>query len=85
MGVPEGVDVVIETVGTGPIAQDGVVGQLSPRQREAVEVALEEGYFDVPRGATIEAVAAELDCARATAAEHIQKAEARVFSALLGE
>ena len=36
-GVPEGVDVVIETVGTGPVAQDGVVGQLSARQREALD------------------------------------------------
>ncbi|MWV40498.1 helix-turn-helix domain-containing protein [Natrialba sp. INN-245] len=81
-GVPEGVDVTVEAVGTGPVVEDTVVGTLSARQREAARVALAVGYFDTPRGATIEDVANELDCATSTAAEHLQKAESRVFSML---
>ncbi len=64
------------------MVEDTVVRTLSARQREAARVALAVGYFDTPRGATIEDVANELDCATSTAAEHLQKAESRVFSML---
>jgi predicted DNA binding protein len=48
-----------------------------------VEVATAIGYYDVPREATIETAAEEFDCATATTAEHLRKAEATVFRALL--
>lgn len=83
-GVPEGVDVTVEAVGvgTGPVARDGVVDRLSPKQREAVRVALRVGYYDIPREVTTDDVARELGCAPATASEHLRKAEARTFSML---
>ena len=62
---------------------DSVLGALSERQREAADAALSLGYYDVPREATIEEVATELDCATATAAEHLRKAESTVFSSLV--
>jgi len=43
------------------------------------------GYDDLPRGATIEEPAAELNCATPTAAEHLRTAERNVLSSLLGE
>ncbi|QCC57629.1 helix-turn-helix domain-containing protein [Natrinema thermotolerans] len=82
-GVPEGVGVTLVQVGGKRVAADSVVGRLPPRQREAVETALELGYYDVPRDVTTEAVADELDCATATAAEHLQKAESTVMASLL--
>lgn len=82
-GVPDAVDVTVEAVGGTDVTAEGVVDRLSPRQREAVEIALALGYYDVPREATSEAVARELGCAPSTAAEHLQKAEATVLSALL--
>lgn len=81
-GVPDGVDVTVETVGGKRVAADSVVGQLSARQREAVETALALGYYDVPRDGTTEDVADELGCATATAAEHLQKAESTVMASL---
>ncbi|WP_435156871.1 helix-turn-helix domain-containing protein [Haladaptatus sp. DFWS20] len=54
---------------------------LSPRQREAVEVALAVGYYDIPRGADYEAIAARMGCAPSTAAEHLRKAESKVLRA----
>ncbi|WP_158058572.1 helix-turn-helix domain-containing protein [Halorussus halophilus] len=54
---------------------------LSPRQREAVEVALEVGYYDIPREGDYEAIAAEMGCAPSTAAEHLRKAESKVLRA----
>jgi hypothetical protein len=81
-GVPDGVAVDVEAVGGRGVAQASAVGRLSDRQRAAVEAALELGYYDVPRAATTDDVARELDCAPATAAEHLQKAESRVLAAL---
>jgi hypothetical protein len=81
-GVPAGVTVTVERVGEQPVAPDSVVGRLSARQREAVEVALAAGYYDVPRDATCADVAATLDCATATAAEHLKKAESIVLREL---
>ena len=80
--VPEGVDVTVEAVGTGRVADDDAVGSLSPRQRDAVRAALRVGYYDVPREATTGDVARELGCATATASEHLRKAERRVLSKL---
>jgi len=79
---PDGVEVTVESVGGGPVATDGAVGRLSPRQRDAVETALRLGYYDVPRDATVEDVARELDCATATASEHLRKAESKLIRSL---
>ena len=81
-GVPDGVEVTVEAVGGESVAPESAVGRLSRRQREAVEAALAVGYYDVPRAATTEDVARELDCAIATAAEHLQKAESKLIDAL---
>ncbi len=83
-GIPDPVTVTVEEVGGERVATDSVVGALSPRQREAVEVALALGYYDVPRESTIDDIADELDCATATAAEHLRKAESKVVSSLFG-
>jgi hypothetical protein len=84
-GVPPGVDVTVERVGGERVTPDSAVSELSARQREAVETAIAVGYYTVPRESTIEDVAEKLDCATATAAEHLRKAEATVFRALLAE
>lgn len=55
---------------------------LSPRQREAVEVAVAVGYYDIPRSGDHAAIAARMGCAPSTAAEHLRKAESKVFRAV---
>ncbi|WP_137287503.1 helix-turn-helix domain-containing protein [Halorussus salinisoli] len=79
---PDGIEVDIERIG-GPSADYETL--LSERQREAVEVAVTVGYYDVPRSATHEDVAAKLDCAPSTASEHLRKAESKVLRTLFGE
>ncbi|MFB6270658.1 MAG: helix-turn-helix domain-containing protein, partial [Halobacterium sp.] len=54
---------------------------LTDRQREVVETAVDLGYYDVPRTAGQDDVAAELDCASSTVAEHLRKAEAALARA----
>jgi len=80
-GMPDGVETTVDRVGEYDGA-DAAVGALTARQRETLRVARELGYFEVPRAAGVEDVAAELDCAPGTAAEHLRKAEATVIEAL---
>jgi len=54
-------------------------GVLTDRQREVVAAALEAGYYEEPREATVEGVADEVGVAPSTAAEHLRKAEATVM------
>lgn len=49
--------------------------ELSPRQREAFQLARARGYYEYPRGVTAEALADELDITKTTFLEHLRKAE----------
>lgn len=80
--VSESVSVTVEAVGGTEVAEDSVLDRLTDRQRMAVETAINCGYYDVPRGATISDVARELDCATSTVAEHLHKAESAVLCEL---
>lgn len=79
--VPDSLDVRLDVVGEFRGERDVPARALSERQREAVDVALDLGYYEQPREATHEDVAAELGCAAATASDHLQKAEAKLVRA----
>lgn len=55
---------------------------LTTRQREVLETAVEIGYYDDPRRATVADIATELGISQATVSEHLRKLEARVFRAM---
>lgn len=56
---------------------------LTNRQHEILTIAVRQGYYQVPRQATIEDIAAAMDLSRATVGEHLQKIEANVFSQIV--
>ena len=80
---PEGFELTVEEVGDYDRGHATVAGDLTPRQLEAIETAVELGYYAVPREASLEAVADELGCAESTASNHLRKAEARVMRRLV--
>jgi predicted DNA binding protein len=82
--VPDEVDVTIERIGGYPPATRDVSAALTDRQREVLDVALELGYYDVPRGATHADIADRTGLSPSTVSEHMQKIEARAFDALAG-
>ncbi len=82
--VPAPVDVTIEEVGGLGATTAAVETHLSERQREALEAAVELGYYEIPRKVGHADVADVLDCAPSTAAEHLRKAESKVITATLG-
>lgn len=55
-------------------------GALTPRQQEAVEAAVDYGYYSSPREGTVGDVAAELAISTSTAAEHLRKAESTLMA-----
>ncbi|QLG26798.1 helix-turn-helix domain-containing protein [Halorarum halophilum] len=81
--LPDGLDVSIDRVGEYDDRQAAFDPGLTGRQREAVAVAVDLGYYAVPSEANATDVAAELGCSAGTAAEHLRKAERNVMSALV--
>lgn len=78
-GLPEAIDVDVRAIGEYDRRHAPVAGDVTDRQLAAVDAAVELGYYEVPREASVEDVAAELDCAASTAAKLLQRAEASVM------
>jgi hypothetical protein len=77
-GFPSEYDVRVDRVSSYGRGMAGSASPLTERQREAVVTAVDLGYYDVPRTASVEDVATELDCAPSTASNHLRKAQARL-------
>ncbi|MFC3957016.1 helix-turn-helix domain-containing protein [Halovivax cerinus] len=58
---------------------------LSPRQREAITIAHDRGYYERPREVTVQVVGDELGVTRRTAAEHLRRAETKVIDAYVDD
>ncbi len=82
--VPPEIDVSVEEVGSFAGGPGTVVPKLSDRQREALQIAFDLGYYRNPRGATHADVAERLGCAPSTAGEHLRKAEAKLVASVVG-
>lgn len=80
--VPAELDATVERIGSYPDAGETITSVLTERQQEVLGVALELGYYDVPRQATHNDIAERLDLSVGTVGEHLQKIEARVFNTL---
>ena len=60
-----------------------LLASIPDRQRELLNLALDEGYFDIPRAVTLEELAEEMDITKTTASNHLRKAEQRVMEFLI--
>lgn len=79
---PESVEVTIEQIGRYDPSRNSLVASLTARQREVLQVAIQQGYYDIPRRATHEDLSEELDCSAGTVGEHLRKVESRVLSSI---
>jgi hypothetical protein len=68
---------------TQPAVAGGVLDELTDRQREAIAVAYDAGYFEWPRGKTAEEIAPELGITSPTLHWHLREAQRRLLSTLL--
>lgn len=76
-----GTDVSLEQL-RGYQAREGPFDALTDRQREVLEGAFERGYYDVPRQASVQEIAAEFELDDSTVAEHLQRAERNLLRTL---
>lgn len=80
---PESVRVEIERTGPYTPGPRHVVSRLTGRQREVLQAAVDQGYYEIPRKATLKEIASAVDLSRATVSEHLQKIEARILPQLV--
>lgn len=78
--LPAGIETAVLEAGAYDRRHGTLGASLTDRQFEAVATAVELGYYDVPRSASVAAVASALGCAPSTASVHLRKAERRVLS-----
>ncbi|THE63928.1 hypothetical protein D8Y22_15780 [Salinadaptatus halalkaliphilus] len=55
--------------------------ELTDRQQEVLVTAYEQGYYDIPRNATYEDIAAELDCSASSVGQILRRTEATLVTA----
>lgn len=79
--VPSPFQVTIGEVSGMDATPDMVETALTPRQREALDVAIDIGYYDLPRQGDYKTIAARMGCSPSTAAEHLRKAESKILRA----
>lgn len=60
-----------------------LLASIPPRRRELLNLALEEGYFEIPRQATLEELADQMGITKTTASTHLRKAERQLVEFLL--
>lgn len=82
--IPEEIDVMVERVRPYPSSPEKVSGMLTERQREILDIAVDLGYYQVPREATHADIAERAELDPGTVSEHMQKIESRVFDELAG-
>ena len=59
-----------------------LLGALTERQREAIQIAFHRGYFEQPKGANAADIAADLGIDRSTFTQHLRSAERKILSAI---
>lgn len=62
-----------------------IFGELTEKQRGALELAFENGYYNYPRKASVEHLARIAKVPRSTFQEHLRKAEAKVLPAVMAQ
>lgn len=58
---------------------------LTEKQREAVELALREGYYERPREADLAALAGTLDISKSAVSQRLRTAERKLIKSTLGQ
>lgn len=71
-----------ENITTSTLSADASVtinlGELTDKQREALNLAVEYGYYDQPRDATLADLASELDISKSAVSQRLRSAETKL-------
>lgn len=67
------------------IAPNNLVAEFTRRQRQVIETAYEDGYYNIPRGTTTANIADKLGISRRTVEEHLRRAERKVMDGYISQ
>ncbi len=73
----------VEAPGQSSVEVD--VDEITPKQWEALALAFEEGYYDRPRDADLESLAAELEISKSAVSQRLRAAEATLIESIVTE
>ncbi|WP_336327348.1 helix-turn-helix domain-containing protein [Halovenus sp. HT40] len=59
--------------------------ELTDRQQEVLQAAVEQGYYQIPREATHQKIADELGCSKSVVGQHLRRVEAALVSSVVPE
>lgn len=59
--------------------------ELTDRQQEVLQTAVEAGYYQLPREATHQDIADELDCSKSVVGQHLRRVESALVSSVIPE
>lgn len=62
-----------------------IFSELTEKQRQVITLAFENGYYSVPRNASVEELAKLANVPRTTFQEHLRKAEAKLLPAIISQ
>ncbi|AEH38502.1 helix-turn-helix domain-containing protein [Halopiger xanaduensis] len=77
------VTIEIEEIGDYRGHGHRLTGRLTARQYRAVRIALERGYYEIPRETSLAAIAAALECTESTASDILRRAERELVRAIV--
>ena len=80
--IPDGVQILLEGIGDYHSDTRQLASLLTARQQELLELAIEEGYYEMPRRATLSDLAEQVDITAGTVGEHLRKIESKVIMEL---
>lgn len=80
--LPEEVRVDVRRMGEYNPGPGRYATELTDRQAEILDAAIELGYYDDPRNVTYDDIADRVNCGRTTVGEHLRKVESKVLPAV---
>ena len=81
--LPDGIRITLEGMGEYRPDMRQLASLLTDRQRELLELAIDEGYYEIPRRATLRDLAERADISVGTVGEHLRKIEIKVIMELV--
>lgn len=81
--VPDGIRLKLLKTGKYEPDTDRLFSQLTERQQEILQTAVDMGYYNVPRAVTHEDIGNELGCTGGTVGGHLRKIESKILAQII--
>lgn len=82
-GIPDEIQITLEGIGDYHPDMRQLASLLTDRQQELLELAIDEGYYEMPRRATLSDLADRANISAGTVGEHLRKIETKAIMELV--